>query len=103
MTPSTDFKQANRLAAAYQGPATGKRYEMWREGICRSFCRLHVGPSERAARPLTFELNVPDPRSARTMAGADSRIGLDEDSRRQPLPLSRVVILPTIVVRVQDV
>src|SRR2546423_15431588 len=46
MTDLADFKQANRLAIAYQGPATGKRYEMWREGICRSFCRLEAEPSE---------------------------------------------------------
>ena len=44
MTGLTDFKQASRLAVAYQGPASGKRYEMWREGICRSFCRLDTEP-----------------------------------------------------------
>jgi AraC-binding-like domain len=42
----TDFKQSRRLAMGYQGPASGKRYEMWREEICRSFCRLDAGPSE---------------------------------------------------------
>jgi AraC-like DNA-binding protein len=44
MTGLTDFNQASRLAVAYQGPASGKRYEMWREGICRSFCRLDTEP-----------------------------------------------------------
>ena len=42
----TDFKQSSRLAMGYQGPASGKRYEMWREGICRSFCQLDAEPSE---------------------------------------------------------
>jgi hypothetical protein len=44
----TDFKQSSRLAMGYQGPASGKRYEMWREGICRSFCQLDAEPSESA-------------------------------------------------------
>jgi AraC-like DNA-binding protein len=44
MNDFTDFRQTNRLAVAYQGPASGKRYEMWREGICRSFCQLDTEP-----------------------------------------------------------
>jgi hypothetical protein len=98
MTGLTDFKQASRLAVAYQGSATGKRYEMWREGICRSFCRLDAGPSG------TFLIPFPKcTRSARAASRVDSRIGQGEDSRGQSLPLSHVVIVPTIVARVQDV
>jgi AraC-like DNA-binding protein len=38
--------QPNRFAISYRGPAQGQRYEMWREEICRSFCRLDAGPTE---------------------------------------------------------
>lgn len=30
----------------HQGPARGPGYEVWREGICRSFCRLDVAPTD---------------------------------------------------------
>jgi AraC-like DNA-binding protein len=40
-----DLVPSNRFAIDYQGPARGHRYEMWREGLCRSFCRLDVEPS----------------------------------------------------------
>ena len=81
MTDFADFRQANRLAVAYEGPAAGKRYEMWREGICRSFCRLDAGPSG------TFLIPFPKcTRSARAASRVDSRIGQGEDSRRQSLP-----------------
>jgi AraC-like DNA-binding protein len=41
----SDLKQSKRFAIDYQGPANGQRYEMWREGICRSFCRLDAEPA----------------------------------------------------------
>ena len=31
----------------HQGRAKGAAYEAWREGICRGFCRLDVGPAEQ--------------------------------------------------------
>lgn len=33
-------------AIAYEGIAKGQRYEMWREQICRGFCRLDAEPSQ---------------------------------------------------------
>src|SRR5215468_1433919 len=36
----------NRFSIFHQGLAKGPAYEAWREGICRGFCRLDVGPSE---------------------------------------------------------
>ncbi len=34
----------SRLSFQHKGPAKGPGYEMWREGICRSFCQLDVAP-----------------------------------------------------------
>jgi len=36
----------SRFSIFHQGLAKGPAYEAWREGICRGFCRLDVGPSE---------------------------------------------------------
>src|ERR1700761_6324165 len=38
--------QTNRFSIQYRGAAKGIEYEAWREGICRGFCRLDVGPAE---------------------------------------------------------
>jgi AraC-like DNA-binding protein len=38
----------NRFSIQHRGPAKGPEYEAWREGICRGFCRLDVGPAEDA-------------------------------------------------------
>jgi AraC-like DNA-binding protein len=35
-----------RFSIFHQGLARGPAYEAWREGICRGFCRLDVGPAE---------------------------------------------------------
>jgi AraC-like DNA-binding protein len=35
----------NRFSIFHRGPARGPAYEAWREGICRGFCRLDVGPA----------------------------------------------------------
>src|ERR1700759_4444373 len=35
----------NRFSIFHQGLARGAAYEAWREGICRGFCRLDVGPA----------------------------------------------------------
>jgi AraC-like DNA-binding protein len=35
----------NRFSIFHQGLARGSAYEAWREGICRGFCRLDVGPA----------------------------------------------------------
>ena len=37
--------QPNRFSIRYRGEAKGSGYEAWREGICRGFCRLDVGPA----------------------------------------------------------
>lgn len=36
----------NRLSISHHGLAKGSAYEAWREGICRGFCRLDVGPAQ---------------------------------------------------------
>lgn len=38
-------QQPNRFSIQYRGAARGAGYEAWREGICRGFCRLDVGPA----------------------------------------------------------
>ncbi len=37
--------QPSRFSIQYRGVARGRDYEAWREGICRGFCRLDVGPA----------------------------------------------------------
>jgi AraC-like DNA-binding protein len=37
--------QSSRFSIQYRGAAKGRDYEAWREGICRGFCRLDVGPA----------------------------------------------------------
>jgi AraC-like DNA-binding protein len=37
--------QPGRFSIQYRGQARGRDYEAWREGICRGFCRLDVGPA----------------------------------------------------------
>jgi AraC-like DNA-binding protein len=39
--------EAKRFVAAYAGAARGRRYEMWREELCRGFCRMDVEPSQQ--------------------------------------------------------
>jgi AraC-like DNA-binding protein len=36
----------NRFSIFHRGRSRGPNYEAWREGICRGFCRLDVGPAE---------------------------------------------------------
>ena len=36
----------NRFSIFHRGPSKGPDFEAWREGICRGFCRLDVGPAE---------------------------------------------------------
>lgn len=36
----------NRFSIFHRGLAKGPAYEAWREGICRGFCRLDVGPAD---------------------------------------------------------
>ena len=36
----------NRFSIFHRGRSKGRNYEAWREGICRGFCRLDVGPAE---------------------------------------------------------
>lgn len=38
--------QSKLLVAAYKGTPAGPRYEMWREELCRGFCRMDIEPSE---------------------------------------------------------
>jgi AraC-like DNA-binding protein len=36
----------SRFSIFHRGRSKGPNYEAWREGICRGFCRLDVGPAE---------------------------------------------------------
>jgi AraC-binding-like domain len=42
----SDIAQSKRLVAVYAGASAGQRYEMWREELCRGFCRMDVEPSQ---------------------------------------------------------
>ena len=37
-----ETQQTHHYEIAYRGPTKGRQYEHWREGICRSMCRLEV-------------------------------------------------------------
>jgi len=37
----------NRFSIFHRGPSKGPDFEAWREGICRGFCRLDVGPADQ--------------------------------------------------------
>jgi AraC-like DNA-binding protein len=37
----------SRFSIFHRGPSKGPDFEAWREGICRGFCRLDVGPAEQ--------------------------------------------------------
>jgi AraC-like DNA-binding protein len=63
----------NRFSIFHQGRSRGTDYEAWREGICRGFCRLDVGPAEEDyidchnefARVDSVVIATPKGRSAR--------------------------------------
>jgi|SRR5579862_1258317 len=65
--------QLNRFSIQYRGVAKGRDCEAWREGICRGFCRLDVGPAGDAyidcgndfASELSLALATPRGSSAR--------------------------------------
>ena len=67
--------QSTRLVIDYHGSAKGQEYETWREGICRSFCRLDIEPFENDgiecrvdfAFPHCLTLGTPTGLSARFM------------------------------------
>jgi hypothetical protein len=42
----SDIAQPKRLVAVYAEEPAGQRYEMWREELCRGFCRMDVEPSQ---------------------------------------------------------
>lgn len=41
-----EVPQPSRFSIQYRGAASGPDYEAWREGVCRGFCRLDVGPAD---------------------------------------------------------
>jgi AraC-like DNA-binding protein len=63
----------NRFSIFHQGRSRGPGYEAWREGICRGFCRLDVGPAEQDyidchnefARVHSIVIATPNGKSAR--------------------------------------
>jgi AraC-like DNA-binding protein len=63
----------NRFSIFHRGRSKGPNYEAWREGICRGFCRLDVGPAEddyidchnEIARVHSIVIATPQGRSAR--------------------------------------
>lgn len=42
-----EIQVPNRFSIFHRGPSKGPDFEAWREGICRGFCRLDVGPAEQ--------------------------------------------------------
>jgi AraC-like DNA-binding protein len=73
MDAFTFSKQPNRLAIAYQGPASGKQYELWREGVCRSFCQLDTEPSASGRIDCRIDFSFLNGLTLATPTGSSAR------------------------------
>ena len=68
-----------RFAIEYQGPANGQPYEMWREGICRSFCRLDAEPSENDCIDCRVDFALMHSLTLATPTGSSARFARTRD------------------------
>jgi AraC-like DNA-binding protein len=66
-------KHPNRLAVAYQGPPSGTQYELWREGVCRSFCQLDTEPSASDRIDCRIDFSFLSGLTLATPAGSSAR------------------------------
>jgi AraC-like DNA-binding protein len=71
--------QSKRFAIEYQGPANGQPYEMWREGICRSFCRLDAEPSENDRIDCRVDFALVHSLTLATPTGSSARFARTRD------------------------
>jgi AraC-like DNA-binding protein len=71
--------QSKRFAIEYQGPANGQPYEMWREGICRSFCRLDAEPFENDRIDCRVDFALVHSLTLATPTGSSARFSRTRD------------------------
>ena len=69
----------NRFSIFHQGLARGAAYEAWREGICRGFCRLDVGPAEDDYIDCHNEFVLLDSVAIATPVGRSARFARTRD------------------------
>src|SRR5262245_46016437 len=67
------LNQSNRLVIDYHGSAKGQRYEMWREGICSSFCRLDIEPYQDDGIDCRVDFAFPHSLTLATPTGLSAR------------------------------
>jgi AraC-like DNA-binding protein len=69
-TPSNTME-----AIAYRGAAIGQSYEMWREQVCRGFCRLDIEPSKGTRIDCEIKLASLSDLALRTVDGISGQFG----------------------------
>ncbi|TPN76772.1 helix-turn-helix domain-containing protein [Mesorhizobium sp. CU2] len=69
----------NRLSISHHGLAKGSAYEAWREGICRGFCRLDVGPAQDGYIDCHNEFVLLDSIAIATPQGRSARFARTRD------------------------
>jgi len=74
-----ELTQSKRFAVEYQGPANGQPYEMWREGICRSFCRLDAEPSQDDSIDCRVDFALVHSLTLATPTGSSARFARTRD------------------------
>lgn len=72
----------NRFSIRHRGPARGPAYEAWREGICRGFCRLDVGPAEHDHIDCQNDFALMDCVAMATPKGGSARFARTRDLLR---------------------
>jgi AraC-like DNA-binding protein len=74
-----EMLQPNRFSFGYRGAARGRDYEEWREHICRTFCRLDVGPAENDYVDCHGEIALVDSLSLGIPTGSSARYARTRD------------------------
>ena len=66
-------QQTHHYEIAYRGPTKGRQYEQWREGICRSMCRLEVESADDIRIDCTTEFAHVDAVTLAIASGSSAR------------------------------
>jgi AraC-like DNA-binding protein len=72
-------KPMNRFSIQHRGLPKGRAYEAWRDGICRGFCRLDVGPGDSEFIDCHNEFTLLDVVSIATPRGQAARFARTRD------------------------
>lgn len=69
----------NRFSIFHHGLAKGPAYDAWRDGICRGFCRLDVGPADDNRIDCRNEFVLLDSIAIATPSGSSARFARTRD------------------------